>query len=1137
MKNIKFVGLHGHSTIGSIYDAIGSPPEHMNFAYENGSEALALTDHGNMNGTSYQILHAKKMQKEGKKFKPIFGVEAYFIPSIKDWAILRETQKEEKVKSDDEIGGIVLEDEASSKKKKNPLNKRSHLVLLAQNQKGLNNIYKLVSESFKPGNFYRFPRIDFDLLRKHSEGVIVSSACLGGVIANDYWQNKENGLGNVKQAMKETIENFQSIFNDRFFGELQWNHIPEQHEINSLIIDLAKELNFQLVSTADSHYPRPELWRDRTLYKKLNPQFANKEEKQLPKTVDELGYELFPKNGDQMWEAYQKYSDRCNVKYDDDLVLKSITNTHHIAFNMIDNFYPDNAVRLPDFVVPVGKTADEALREMCEFNLAKSGIDSEGSYPVYKQRLDRELKVICDRGFSKYFLTMKAITDKAWASQLGGPGRGSGAGSLVAYLLNITQINPLKWNTMFERFLRSDATDYPDIDTDWESPMNLKEEMIQQWGNDKVVAVTNYNTLKISSLVKDISKFYNIPYAEVNEVTSKMLFEAIPKIKEELGIKSGVLPEPPTFEQVLKYSPTFNDYIENHIEIKEHILNLFKQTKSISRHAGGIVVGEKLDEFMPLIYSGGVRQTPWSEGANVRHLEPLGFIKFDVLGLSTLRMIRNCIELILKKHCNNPNPTFEDIKNYYNQNLHPDKLNFDDQAVYEDTFHKGNFIGIFQFAEEPMQRFAMKAQPKNIIDLSILTSIWRPGCLSAKIDEKYLEVKEDATKIKYIHSIHKKYTEKTFGFLIFQEQISQLAHELGKDISLDDANLLRKVLTKKGTGKEVEVKDRLHNKFIDGCLEKNISKEEADLLWQTFIYFNGYGFNFSHALAYSVISFQCAWLLHYYSAEWVCSYLNEQEEEKKISAIGDAKSLKFIVTNVDINLSGYKWQPSPDGKSLIQPLSSIKGLGDKAIEQILENRPFATLNDLLFNEKIKYQKLNKRGIDVLVRSGACDQFKDSRFKHNKHFWLATAFDRPKTIKQLEENIEKYKNESDFTLEEKISNIVDLTGVFPVHMIVDEKVIRRIDEKGIPGISNYDPDLLLTWFIIKRMEVKQTKTGKDFLVCTVIDNTGKEANIKIWSYNSQRDKLSLMHVYIARLKYDDRFGFSSNGVGNNFKMIG
>lgn len=446
---IPFVGLHGHSTF-SVYDAIGFPNEHLEEAYKNGLDALALTDHGNCNGLSYQILHSKKMKKEGRGIKPIYGIEAYYHPSIEDWKQLKQEMKDEKdkVKEDDEVGSLVVEDEGETKKKKNPLKKRSHLVILAQNQKGLNNLYSLVSESFKEGYFYSFPRMDFDLLKKHNEGLIISTACMGGLLATDYWENKENGSTSVLEVMEKTCKQFLSVFGERFFGELQWNANLEQHTINQLIIELSKKLGFKLISTADSHYPKQNLWKDRILYKKLNPRFPS--DGTLPNSVDEVGYELYPKNGDQMMDAYEKYSSLCNVKYDDDLVKETITNTHHIAFQMIDDFIPDNSIKLPDFIVPLGVNPNDLLRQKCYNGLKKKKKDQD---PVYIERLERELNVICRNGFAKYFLTMEKIHEIASEICLEGTGRGSASGALLTYVLGICQVDPIRFNLLFERFM------------------------------------------------------------------------------------------------------------------------------------------------------------------------------------------------------------------------------------------------------------------------------------------------------------------------------------------------------------------------------------------------------------------------------------------------------------------------------------------------------------------------------------------------------------------------------------------------------------------------------------------------------------------------------------------------------------
>jgi DNA polymerase-3 subunit alpha len=407
--------------------------------------------------------------------------------------------------------------------------------------------------------------------------------------------------------------------------------------------------------------------------------------------------------------------------------------------------------------------------------------------------------------------------------------------------------------------------------------MEIKEYLVSQWGGNTVVPITNYNTLQFRSLIKDISKLYGVDFKEVNDVTSKMLAEATPLAKKKNGIKSGVYA--PTYEELLEFSPTLQKFFEKHPQIKHHVEGLHGQVRSQSRHAGGVVIADNLNTQMPLINSGGVIQTPWSEGQNVRHLEPLGFIKFDILGLASLRMIEDCIRHILRRKMNNPNPSFDDIKKFYLENLHPERMNLNDEKVYKNVFHQGKWAGIFQFAEKGAQRFCSKAKPMSIIDLSAITSIYRPGPLAANVHEEYVEAKNNPSSVRYLHPIVKEVAGETYGFLVFQEQIALMAHKLGKDITLDEGNLLRKLLTKKGTGKGHEKKDSIHQRFIEGCTEKGIHQKDAQELWQSFEYFSGYGFNKSHAVAYSVLSYQCAYLLHYYPIEWLAAFLTKQTEK------------------------------------------------------------------------------------------------------------------------------------------------------------------------------------------------------------------------------------------------------------------
>tara|TARA_B100000886_G_scaffold175017_1_gene119860 strand:- start:12992 stop:16423 length:3432 start_codon:yes stop_codon:yes gene_type:complete len=1138
-SKIKFVGLHAHSVAGSIFDAIGYPQAHMDFAYENGCEALALTDHGNMNGLAYQVLHAKKMQEAGKEFKPIFGCEAYFTPSIAEWRDAYEQAMADKKRAraikKDAQSGATVEDEGNSKQVQDILRRRRHLVLLAQNQTGLNNLFKLVSESYQPENFYRYPRIDYALLKKYNEGIIASSACLGGVYAGNYWENREDGDEAVLEAMRETTRRMVDIFGDRWYAEIQWNNIKEQHELNKYVIQVAKEFGVGLVSTADSHYPNPDAWKDRELYKRLGwlgkgrPSWAD-EESELPEGVEEIGYELYPKNGDQMWESYKQYSDEQGFEYDDDLVMQSIEETYRIAFDRIEKFMPDNTVRLPEFVVPAGFTATQAL-----VNYALEGLKDKGLHTnkEYTDRLRKELHVIDDRGFSKYFLTMKSIVDVATSMMLTGPGRGSAAGSLVAYALNITQVDPIKHGLLFSRFLRADATDYPDIDYDVSDSMTLKEKLVEMWGADCVAPISNWNTLQLKSLIKDISKLYNIPFTEVNTVTSIMIREATPLAKQKHGIKAGIYN--PTWEEVIEFSPALQTYLAKYPAVKTHVEGLVGQVRSCSRHAGGVVIAENLDKNMPLINSGGVRQAPWAEGQNVRHLEPMGFIKFDLLGLSTLKMMEGAIYHILRRHHGIEEPTFSDVREYYEKNLHPEVVDLNDPEVYQNIFHKGKWAGIFQFTENGAQSFCKRVKPNNIIDLSAITSIFRPGPLSAGVDNDYVEAKEHPQRIQYLSDEARDITEETFGFLIFQEQIALLAHKLG-GLTLDEGNMLRKVLTKKGTGKG-SVKGMLHDKFIKGCVAKNISYDEAQALWDKFEFFSGYGFNKSHAVSYSIISFQCAWLFNYYPAEWMAAFLDKEPETRKEKAINIAKKFGFDIAPLDINKSGTVWEISDDGKTLIQPLTSIKGLGMAAIEQVLENRPFMNAEDLLFRDDISYSKLNKKALDALCRGGALDNIVDDRFSGRKHFWSACVVERPKNLKKFGENIETFRPEGDFSEEEIIQFKTDLTGIFPMNLVISNETIERLHEKYIPPISEFDEDLQVCWFIPRKITIKQTKKGKTYWIVEVIDSNNELTRIRCWGIKPQKDKIRLNRPYMARLKYDQNWGFSTYAVGRTFKLLG
>jgi DNA polymerase-3 subunit alpha len=1134
----QFVNLHGHSCF-SLFDGYGFPQEHMDFAYENGSRALALTDHGSMNGLSYQLLRAKEMKAEGKDFKPIFGVEAYYIDSLEEWQNLRNEIAQDKKRAKEVESGdsaMVVEDEQRNDKR--ALGRKRHIVLLAQNQKGLENIYEMVSKSYSGDYFYRKPRIDWELLKKHSEGVIVATACLGGIAAGSMWKHQEEGEDAIVEDMIANLTKFRDTFGDRFYAELQWNNIPEQHLLNKCLIKVAQQLGVKLISTCDSHYPRPDSWKDREVYKRLGwlgkmPEWMDDN---IPESVEEIGYELYPKNAEEMWQSYKRYSAALDMHYSDDLVMESITNTATIAFEQIEDFLPDTSVQLPSFMVPSDKSADEALAELAEEALSKylRGTDKT-TKRHYRKRLEEELDVISSQKFSEYFLATKAITDFSWNYTFVGPARGSAAGSLLAFLLKITQIDPIKWNLPFERFLTRGSDGFPDIDIDFGDNSLIKDKMVEEWGEDSVAFISNYNTLQLKSLIKDISKREGVDFTEANVVTQAMMSEATPIAKKKHGIKAGVYT--PTFDEVCEYSETLQAFFRKYPQIESQVFGLIGQPRSIGRHAAGAIIGDYLPSKMPLISSKGIRQTPWAEGQNVRHLEPLGFIKFDILGLETLKTFEDTIQRILIKE-GNRNPTFEDIKQWYMDNLHPSVLDMEDKRVYKEVFHTGKFAGIFQFMNTGMQRLGQNAKVSSIEEIATVSAIFRPGPLSAGVDKMYVKAKEGSEAPEYDHPLIEQVLGKTYGLIVFQEDIMNLVNQLGHKITMSDANVLRKLLTKKGLSEsKMKKKKDLYNRFVKGCELKGMSFLQAKRLWDKMEYFSGYGFSKNHAVPYSIISYQCAWLQTYYADEWIASFLDHEPDSRKEEAINVARSFGYEVKGLDINTSGVRWEVV-SGK-LVSPLTTIKGLGDAAIQEILLKRPFHSPEDLLFDKGVVARKVNKKSLDALCRAGAMEDLMDERFFGDKHFWSAVVVDKPKNKKKLGENIEKYKDEGSFTKAELITNLSTLTGIYPINMVVPVKAYKFFEMQGIMPLSEYDKELGKGWCIPISVTTRKTKGGKHYYQVKALDSNMKEMRINCWGIDPKTDFIYPHRLYVLEWpQYSDAWGFSTRGgLSRNWKLLG
>jgi DNA polymerase III alpha subunit len=353
---------------------------------------------------------------------------------------------------------------------------------------------------------------------------------------------------------------------------------------------------------------------------------------------------------------------------------------------------------------------------------------------------------------------------------------------------------------------------------------------------------------------------------------------------------------------------------------------------------------------------------------------------------------------------------------------------------------------------------------------------------------------------------------------------------------LEEGNVLRKLLIKKGLGEVGGKKQVIHDKFVAGCLEKGISKEDCEDLWDKMSAFSTYSFNRSHAAAYSILSYICAHLLTYNEPEWICSYLDNEDIKDKETALSIAKSLGFSIKPPDINFSGVSWEVSPGTKELLTPLTNIKGLGDVAIEQITKNRPFSKIEDVLFNENILYSKLNKKGIDALIKSGALSSLMDQRFKNLRHFWLSCVGDeRPKTLKKFNENVEKFKNEQDFSQDEKFEFFIELSGYYPIDFIITPLMREKLNKVKIPMITERQNEQFC-WFVIKEIFHKKTKKGKAYIELKVADDSNKDVVVRCWNTN---DDYVLMRnkLYFASLDYDPNYGFSTRNILKNFKVIG
>jgi len=1196
----RFTGLHAHSGF-STFDGLGYPQEHIDYILENGMNAWALTEHGHMNSFGHAYFHSQKLRKKGIDFKFIPGCEMYVHPDLDVWrldhqisaaakkgdkdAIRTLREQREKivtpltalVDADDDIVGIEVdregftvenEEESKSGKFYDPVKRRHHLVVLPRTPEGLNRLFHLVSRGYSEG-FYRFPRVDYKMLKEASEGghLLVSTACIGGPAAYEVFKHLQNvefdhlsanlydtpglsekvlrGIGNVYDRLTNAVGR------DAAFLELQFNRLPAQHLVNRALLDFAKQngVEDKLIVTCDSHYSRPEHWREREIYKNLGwLNYRDMDPDKLPTSRDDLKCELYPKNAKQIWETYQDQKHNYDF-YDDAVVCDAVERTYDIAHHMIGDIHPDTSMKLPDYVVPENMTEDDALLEACKRGLVERGLHKD---PQYIDRLKTELVIIKQKSFSKYFLTMKAIMDIARDNMLIGPGRGSAAGSLVAYVLGITNIDPIEYGLLFSRFLSVHRQGAPDIDSDVADRDHLIDLLKQEFGGENIVPISNYNTFKLKSLVKDISRFYGIPFDEANRALAPVEND-VKKAIFTRGMDKNMFVL--LYEDAYKHSPTFRAFIDKYPEVAGPIQILFKQNKSLGKHAGGCIISERIAERMPLIRAKGEMQTPWVEGMNYKHLESLGWIKFDLLGLETLRIIQRTIELVLQRKEGIENPTFEQVRDWFDKHMDPKIIDMNDQRVYKNVYEEGRFPGVFQLAGRGARRLFMKAQPKNIIDIATLTSVYRPGPLAAKVDKLYITAKSNPDQVDYGHPLIKEVLESTYGMIIFQEQIMQLCSVVAGFPEEDTDQVRRGLLKRKASEKEANLESarKLQKRFVGGSVSNGVPRKIASDLYEKILYFAGYGFNKAHAVSYAVDSYYCAWLLTHYEEEWLCAYLeaSSSNPKKRAKAIGELKGLGYEVVPIDVNYASTSWTILP-GKKFMPSFLACKAVGTAAAREIVASRPYTCIEDLLWNEDgtWKHKKFNKGAMAALIKARAFDSLgvvgQDCVFENYRQFYdvvidnYADLRKRKKTDpgfaqRVLREASLEAKDSPGWTPAEIATNYTGLFGAFSALDIVKPALIERLREKGIMSIDDVTTENDVYWFIVCKATPKKTKRGSPYLLLEVIGESGMQRRMFCWGWDGQTNVPPYSFAY-SEAKTND-FGTATKWKRMKYRSLG
>ena len=882
-----FTHLHVHTEY-SLLDGSSKIKELVDRAKELGMDSMAITDHGVMYGVIDFYRAARAVG-----IKPIIGCEVYVAP------------------------GSRFDREASSGE-----DRYYHLILLAENNQGYQNLMKIVSKGFVDGFYYK-PRVDLEILRQYHEGIIALSACLAGEVQ----RYLERGL---YQQGKEAALRYEEIFGkNNFFLELQDHGIPAQKTVNQALLRMSAETGIELVATNDVHYtfaedavPHDILLCIQTGKKVTDENRMRYEGGQFYcKSEDEMRA-LFP-YAQEALDNTHKIAERCNVE---------------IEFGV---------TKLPKFDVPDGYDSWSYLNKLCDEGLQKRYPDDDGTL---RKRLDYELNVIHTMGYVDYFLIVWDFIHFARTNDIMvGPGRGSAAGSIVSYCLEITNIDPIRYHLLFERFLNPERVSMPDIDIDFcfERRQEVIDYVVRKYGKDQVVQIVTFGTLAAKGVVRDVGRVLDIPYARCDAI-AKM-------IPNDLGM---------TLEKALKASPDLKKAYDEDPQVK-YLIDMSRRLEGLPRHtsmhAAGVVISRtSVDNYVPLSRAAdGTITTQFT----MTTLEELGLLKMDFLGLRTLTVIQNAVK---------------QVEHNYGVHLEMEKIDYNDKQVLE-SIGTGKDEGVFQLESGGMKSFMKELKPENLEDIIAGISLYRPGPMD--FIPKYLKGKNDRAAITYDCPQLEPILGPTYGCIVYQEQVMQIVRDLA-GYTMGRSDLVRRAMSKKA----VMEKERQNFVYgndeegVKGCIRNGIDEKTANQIYDEMIDFAKYAFNKSHAACYAVVSYQTAFLKYYYPKEFMAALMTSvQDNTAKVSEyILTCRQMGIGILPPDIN-EGYSGF-TVSGESIRYGLSAIKSVGRSVVEQIIKEREngglFRSMDD--FVERMSNKEVNKRTLENFIKAGALDSLPGNR---------------------------------------------------------------------------------------------------------------------------------------------------------------